>query len=38
MTEPELVLRVGLEIFFRLGDDSNELDLKRVMNYLKFQL
>lgn len=38
MTEPELVLRIGLEIFDALGDNEFEMELKRVMNFMKFQL
>lgn len=36
LIEPELILKVALEIFYFLSEDSNELDLKKVMNFIKY--
>ena len=36
MMKPELILRLGLEIFYILSNDASELELKRVMNFIKF--
>jgi hypothetical protein len=38
LSEPELILRLALEIFHHLGDDGFELDLKKTMHFIKFTL
>lgn len=38
LSEPELILRLALEIFNCLGEDSHELDLKKTMHFIKFTM